>query len=262
MTTTAVYSYRNPETGEYIDPDTIFSEDKDGIILYQGYNSFRYISKDQLEADVAATDIGYDRPERPALPVPADKTDFLMTAPASRDVFMGRKWAYLFGLKDISITKNKPDNVSAFISKSIDIGESSYIELSAKIDNYSPLNEFSIIENGKETPILPVEETGAIQEKLFNGRSLRFYVDSSKGVSIFKDGKLTTITLDTLNKEADFNSSTYTITYTPVISAHQYHPEGKSVQIKVVQRCLDKTAPAAISSLVILKHGGKKTWTI
>ena len=261
MTTETAYKYRDAMTGEPLDPDTIFTEDEDGIIVYQGDNRFKFIPKERLESDVTSIEIGYEKPERPGLKMPPDDRDFLLTMPANSNALLGRKYAYLFGIKSIVATKSKTDAVSGFISGKIETGNCSYIELSVDQEDTKALTEYSIIENGAETPILPAEIDGEIEEKLFSGLGLRFTRDENEPYCIYEDGQATSTILS--EKDAlDYDGHEYTIKYTPTRSAHQYHPDTTEVQVKIVQRCIREAEPGVISSVVILKHGGKQAWNI
>ena len=255
------YSYKDAETGQLLDPDSIFTEDEDGVIVYQGSNSFRYIPKELLESDVSATNIGYDRPQRPVLTKTHNEEDFFVTTPATTNAHLGRQQGYLFGIKDIAATRNKQNNVSGFITEPVNVGSCSYIELSVAQGEGNALTEYSIIENGVETPILPAEIKGTIKEKLFSGCDLRFARDENMGYTIYRDGERTEIALEQIHT-LNYDEHEYIIEYTPSKESHQVYPNGTSVSVKIVQRLPEGTAASAIRTLAILKHGGKQQWDI
>lgn len=254
----ANYEYVNKVTGKKINNDTLLISGKNGTIESLGGTALRYVPGDIIDIRTANADNGYQEAGMPQAPNFADTTPYDTTTPEYKSgTVQCRK--YTLGIDNIKILKSTPSAVNGFVSKEIDLGACSYIELSAKVSGDGNV-EYSIVDGTTEAPILPVEQTEVRNEKVFFGLDTRFKPDTSKPVTIYKDGQKTSITYEQL-KNLDAGSS-YSVSYTPVKSAHVYYPQNLKVKIKVIQRNDGDNAPASINSLVILRHGGDKLWTM
>ena len=121
--------------------------------------------------------------------------------------------------------------------------------------------EYYIVEGTLEAPIFPANMTQVYNERLFFNKDTRFEIDATMPVIIYKNGEKTTMTFDDL-LDADFGNNIFTVDYTPVINSYRYFPETENVQVKIIQRCDNNSLPSSINSVVILKHGGGKIWSI
>ena len=179
------------------------------------------------------------------------------------------KYRYQYGLNDIFIGRKKAADSGAFISPFIYIGSCSYISL---ISNIYPGVEFSIIDGKEEIPILLEDQDIIEEEKLFFGLMPRFSLLETTSFTVKKDGVVTSIS-DIKNLELFLNSKTivdgrstydnlsnYTITYKPVLTAQQYIPKNKEIQVKIIIR---KQEPIpVITKCIIRKHGIGNIWPL
>lgn len=169
------------------------------------------------------------------------------------------RFEYYFGLDNVEFKSRNINLTCGKITNDIHIGNVKHLELEAdySISEYSSV-EFSIIDQDKEVPIMPINDDIVRNEKIFFGLPLRFPIDKTKPYYIKKDGVEVNIT-----PEAAINSNDglYTITYTPVDSK-QYEPIEDKVKLKVILRLYDKLAEAPfIKSALIRGYGGDALWT-
>lgn len=254
----AEYEYINKVTKKKVDSDALIFAGQNGTIESLGGTALRYVPGDIIDSKVANADNGYQEASMPQAPSFSNSAPYDSTIPEYKgDTIQCRK--YVLGIDSIKVLKSTPSAVNGFISKEIDLGQCSYIKLSAKTTGNGNI-EYSIIDGTQETPILPVELKTVIKEKVFFGLDTRFKPDMLQPITIYRDGQKTNLTYEQL-KALD-TTSTYHISYTPLKSAHVYYPLNKNVKIKVVQRNDGEEVPASINSLVILRYGGDRLWTM
>jgi hypothetical protein len=220
----------------------------DGILEPLGPMSFRYTPDASLGIEEETVDGGYINADMPSVPNDNKNTT----------LYGYRR--YRVGLDRIRVLKSHPAKVNGFITKEIKVHNCSYLELSASVSGEGNI-EYSIIDGLNETPIVPITQTDIIQERIIPGLSTRFGADGNSPVSIYQDGIKTDYGIDDL-PNLDYGGGTYTISYKPVLTAYRYKPNNTEVKVKIVQRCMDNKAPATINSIVLLRHGGEKIWTV
>lgn len=256
----ATYEYVNTITNKKIDEQSLLFSNSCGVIEAMGQgNALKFTPKEYIDVRVTESNEGYDKADVPGLPGDINTLPYDVSAPDySTNYVNARK--YLFGIDKLSISRSVPAAVNGFISKPVSVGSCSYIELAVKASTNNNI-EYSIIEGLNETPILPAGQTEVMHEKLFYGLSTRFTPDMTKKIKIYKDGQETSYTYEQLNS-IEFGNGEYTISYTPIKTAHTYYPKTGDIKIKAVQRFRTGQIPAAIQSMVILRHGGDKIWTM
>ena len=253
------YKYYEKSTGNEILSENIIAENDEGIIVRTGLHQYKYMPSAEFRKNIGEIDIGYSTNPAPSVKEKDNLNDFYKAETSNTNKELGTKFIYQFGLNPINIRQSLPDKASAFISAPIDTGNVSYIELSAVQKDTGCSTEYSIIEGKYETAILPAEIETIRNEHLFFGKPIRFTPDPTRSMTISKNDEKTSLSLADLS-DADFYNDTYTVSYTPVRTAHQYVPEGTSIKIKVVQRCDNGSLPSAITAITILKYGGGKLW--
>lgn len=259
MSTT--YTYQDNNNGD-IDNDNILLVNQNGLIEKYGEKGFKYIPQNELTYNPSG-DGNYVVSNIDDLPTRPNLNSFTNDDTTIDNVSISSKLTYYFGLDKIQINKTKYDKVSAYISPTINIGNSSYIKLSVQSNKDISSNiEFSIIEEENENPILPIEIEDMITEKLFFRLDTRFPIDNTQKYIIKENNLIISATLDELNNK-DFNSNVYTIQYVPIKQSYLYYPKTDNIKVKVVQRIMSEdTIPAVIKSITILKFGGNKIWNI
>ena len=117
----------------------------------------------------------------------------------------------------------------------------------------------TIVDGIKETPILPMEKERVEREKLLYQTMTRFTPNYEEDITVYCDGAVTSLSLEDMGS-MDFNAHTYEVSYTP-INAYTYHPENEKVQIKILQRKINKL-PTTIQAVSLRVHGGELDWTM
>ena len=169
-------------------------------------------------------------------------------------------YEYNFGINSINIFNKQPLTVSGYISPEVKIKNSNFITVSVSQTNPEVSQEYYIIDNNKEYPIQPKELQQVIKEKIFFNLPIRFPIDESKEVTIYKNNIKTDLTysqLQSINSDDE-----YTITYTPKQEAFRYKPNSNILKVKVIQRHLGTEVPSAIKTISIVCHGGSAIWNI
>ena len=169
-------------------------------------------------------------------------------------------YEYNFGINSINIFNKQPLAVSGYISPEVKIKNSNFITVSVIQTNPEVSQEYYIIDNNKEYPIQPKELPQVIKEKIFFNLPIRFSIDESKEVTIYKNNIKTDLTysqLQSINSDDE-----YTITYTPKQEAFRYKPNSNTLKIKVIQRHLGTEVPSTIKTISIVCHGGSAIWNI
>lgn len=244
----------NTITNKKIDNAKILSSDDYGVIESIGSGSaLRFTPKDIVNTNNAVTSEELQKVKIPDLPVGPDINPYDVSLPDySENYINGRK--YLFGIDKLEISQSVPSEVNGFISNSIDIENCSYIELAVKTEGTTEV-EYSIIDGLKETPILPIDQLTVVHEKLFYKLDTRFTPDTSEKITIYKNDKETKYQYSQI-KDLALNDGRYTISYTPLKTAHIYYPQNNKIKVKVIQRTQNGRIPSRIQSMVIIKHGG------
>lgn len=256
-----IYQYKDKDGGRIINNDDIVADDEKGIIEHLGGSAYRFIPRSRLSKEPIAADYGYDETGMPVIPEKPDTTPYNGTTPQEKEKSLGNYYDYTFGINKVQLSGAKPKQTSGFVSQDIKIGNCDYIELATKTSGGKASVEYYIIDGLKEIPIMPVEEDIVIHERLFYGLETRFKVDTKKPIMIFKNGEKTTIGYSEINTIL-FGNDTYTITYSPFNNVHQYYPVNKTIKVKIIERHTSGQIPATIDSVVILRHGGDRLWTI
>ena len=242
------YSYRDSR-GNILDSSDVVSETEKGVVEDIGNTSFRYRTDVKKEKDATEYNKLMSSPE---VPSKATTTSFSSTTPATQDIDLGVFYEYIFGIDSLELYSSL-SAPSGFTSTTINIGNVDFIELSAEEEG-DCLNEYYIVDGLEEKPILPKQIT-RIKEKIFPGLSLRFEPQTSESVSLTKNGRPDSRSLQDLDKLT--NDGEYILEYTPQENSHYVHPKSNEIKLKVIQR-----KSGTIKSLVILKHGGEKLWHI
>lgn len=169
-------------------------------------------------------------------------------------------YEYNFGINSINIFNKQPLAVSGYISPEVKIKNNNFITISVSQTNPEVSQEYYIIDNNKEYPIQPKELPQVIKEKIFFNLPIRFPIDESKEVTIYKNNIKTDLTysqLQSINSDDE-----YTITYTPKQEAFRYKPNSNTLKVKVIQRHLGTEVPSTIKTISIVCHGGSAIWNI
>ena len=248
------YQYIDQATGKPINNGIAIN----GGVIQPVDNStaIRYIPGSRVNVELKSADGECASAAYPPVASHIDTYDYNLTSPsASKSLGVYRR--YRMGISKIAVRQEAENKVNGFISKEIDIGNCSYIELDVKFTGTNPV-EYSIVEGLKETPILPNHVERIVDEKLFSGLPTRF--ESSGGIVIKENGNSTTLSIDNKNT-FDYDNVIYTASYTPTKDAYRYFPNGNKIKIKVIQRCELNTIPTTIQSISIVRYGGEKIWT-
>lgn len=254
------YTYKNGSGT--ISNDNIINKDSNGILESYGEKGFKYTPDKNITKSIDQISGAYRLKTPDDLKAEPNLNEFT-EGTAKSDTELSTKATYYFGIDSIEAREIKYNKACGYISPEIEIGSSSYIELSVKANNESLSNtEFSIIESEIEYPIVPKELEIIKSEKLFWNLNTRFKSDNTYTQIIKENGTITSLKLSDLTSE-DFNDNYYTIEYKPIKQAHLFYPSKTKIKIKVVQRCLNENdIPAIIKSITILKYGGTKKWTM
>lgn len=183
------------------------------------------------------------------------------TIELNKDQLFNTVYEYNFGINSINIFNKQPLPVAGYISPEVIIKNVNFVTLSVTQTNPEVSQEYSIIDNNKETAIQPTELPQVIKEKLFFNLPLRFDIDTSKEIIIYKNNIKTDLTYSQINT-LDTKSDEYTITYTPKQNAFRYKPTSKNLKVKVIQRHLGSEIPSTIKTISIVCHGGSAIWNI
>lgn len=258
------YSY-NDDSGK-IDNKSILQETNKGILQSYGEYGFKYIPQENIEKEIESVTGVYKISKENEIYHRPYISNLLEFSSINNDnTFVTTKVKYAFGINKLETKHIKNYNVCGYISEDIEISSCSYIKLSVKGNNDISGLEFYIIDNSKESPILPIETDIVKDEKIFFGMDTRFNIDTTKDITIKKDGEIFSSSLTDLNEldSSSFAKSIYTIDYVPIVQQHLYYPESSFIKVKIIQRCYASSAiPIDISSISILKYGGNKIWNI
>lgn len=171
---------------------------------------------------------------------------------------------YEFGIDNINVGYSTSYETCGYVSDEINIGNCSYIQLEVQATDGDTSLEYYIIDGVNETPILPLNETEIINEKIFQNLPTRFAVDTSKTITIKKNNEETSLTLDNIEKNMVLDvSDVYTINYTTKYESNKFFPTEKKIQVKIIHREYSfSVCPRIIKSIIIKKYGGDLPWRI
>lgn len=255
--------YSDKRDGRLLNDNMIDSTGTDDAIIYEssdGNSLFELVPASRLESKTIVGVDEFNMVDAPSFEYNATGQDGFqeMDAPDTDRKEKRDLLQYSFGLDEITASRRAIHKVSGFVSKPINIGECHFIELIGP--TYEGL-EYSIIENGNETPILPKGQTFIYGEKIFFGLPLRFPAEKTETVAIKAGGMLTSYRYDDIDKlQENGDKKEYTIDYTPVQSAHHYYPKSNKIQVKIIQRLKKDSIPHSIEQVLIRTYGGNVNW--
>ena len=249
------YNYKNSHSGRSIEEGNVVSVSKAGVVETYGEKGMRFTPSDEVNMNVYKADNGYPEEEPPALPERPDLTSFTAGKGGNSESVVT---SYYFGLDNIACANNISESVCGYVSPEIHIGTSDYITLYVDM-NFQGSEEFSIVDVDGEHPIFPINLQEVKNEKLFWNLPLRFTVDKHDPMLIRKNGIATTMKLSEITQD-EYGRNNFSVDYTPAFQSHIYHPKGKDIKVKIIQRCENGQLPAVITSMSIQKFGGDKIW--
>lgn len=186
--------------------------------------------------------------------------------------------SYDFGINNIKFSYHNATNVSGLISNFITIDNCDYLTLltslkeQSKDEQYSL--EFYLLDNNKEIPILPYNQTQVLYEKMFYNLETRFKINKSYQITIHektKDGLMLYNTyanydeyltsVNSLNNMLKDKSKELVISYVPV-DAKRVKPTNNRIAIKLIKRIYAGKNPLKIDNIILNAHGGKLNWKI
>ncbi len=258
--TGASVTYKYNRSGQPIDDTQINMNNEAGIIENYGDMGFRYTPPEQITKNIKDVYGPYRVASVNNIEANPDMTEFTQDTLAGTDTAVKTKTAYYFGIDSIDIQDVVCDTVSGYISPIINIGTSSYIELSVTADKDISGLEFYILEDKNEYGIVPIEIEQIIDEKLFWNTDPRFTIVGDIQ-AIKKNGSYITESIDSIDAE-EYENNTFSITYVPAKQSYLYYPTKENIRVKVLQRCDNNNIPVTINSITVLKHGGDKLWNI
>lgn len=256
--------YIDKKDGLQLNDDMFDATEHNDAIIYKGADGkslFELVPSSRIERKTIVPVDDFNMIDSPTFEYSATGQDSFqqMNVPDNDEKEKRDMLQYSFGLDEVTVAKKQINKTSGFISKPIDIGSCYHIELIAPA--YDGL-EYSIIENGIETPILPKDQDKIKDEKIFFGLPLRFPVEEIDTVAIKANGTLTSYRYDDIKTLQANGNKDYTVDYTPVQNAHYYSPKSKKIQVKVVQRLQGDNTPKPIEQILIRVYGGKTNWTM
>lgn len=186
--------------------------------------------------------------------------------------------SYDFGINNIKFSYNNATSVSGIISKFITIENCDYVTLitslkeQSKDEQYSL--EFYLLDNNKEVPILPYNQTQVLYEKLFYSLETRFKINKNYQITIHektKDGLVLYNTyanydeylagINSLNNILKEKSKELVISYVP-FDAKRIKPIDNRIAVKLIKRIYFGKNPVKIDNIIVNAHGGKLNWKI
>lgn len=186
--------------------------------------------------------------------------------------------SYDFGINNIKFSYHNATDVSGLISNFIVIDNCDYLTLltslkeQSKDEQYSL--EFYLLDNNKEIPILPYNQTQVLYEKMFYNLETRFKINKSYQITVHektKDGLTLYNTYanydeyltgtNSLNNMLKDKSKELVISYVPV-DAKRVKPTNNRIAIKLIKRIYAGKNPLKIDNIILNAHGGKLNWKI
>lgn len=186
--------------------------------------------------------------------------------------------SYDFGINNIKFSYHNATDVSGLISNFIVIDNCDYLTLltslkeQSKDEQYSL--EFYLLDNNKEIPILPYNQTQVLYEKMFYNLETRFKINKNYQITVHektKDGLTLYNTytnydeylasINSLNNMLKDKSKELVISYVPV-DAKRIKPTNNRIAIKLIKRIYAGKNPLKIDNIILNAHGGKLNWKI
>lgn len=186
--------------------------------------------------------------------------------------------SYDFGINNIKFSYHNATDVSGLISNFIVIDNCDYLTLltslkeQSKDEQYSL--EFYLLDNNKEIPILPYNQTQVLYEKMFYNLETRFKINKNYQIIVHektKDGLTLYNTYanydeyltgtNSLNNMLKDKSKELVISYVPV-DAKRVKPTNNRIAIKLIKRIYAGKNPLKIDNIILNAHGGKLNWKI
>ena len=186
--------------------------------------------------------------------------------------------SYDFGINNIKFSYHNATDVSGIISNFIVIDNCDYLTLltslkeQSKDEQYSL--EFYLLDNNKEIPILPYNQTQVLYEKIFYNLETRFKINKNYQITVHektKDGLTLYNTyanydeylagISSLNNMLKDKSKELVISYVPV-DAKRVKPTNNRIAIKLIKRIYAGKNPLKINNIILNAHGGKLNWKI
>lgn len=168
---------------------------------------------------------------------------------------------YLFGIDNLLLEYVSIEKQSCFYSKDIKIDELKENE-HITIDTVDSIErgsiEYYIVDGTDLLPILPEKTAKIIDEKIFYKMNTRFPYDSTKPITIKRNGDITKLTIYEAINNTD-KDTLFTISYTPTVSAINSLNNDK-IKIKAIIRNYDENFNSFIRNMNIKKYGGGKLW--
>lgn len=186
--------------------------------------------------------------------------------------------SYDFGINNIKFSYHNTTNISGLISNFIVIDNCDYLTLltslkeQSKDEQYSL--EFYLLDNNKEIPILPYNQTQVLYEKMFYNLETRFKINKNYQITVHektKDGLALYNTyanydeylagINSLNNMLKDKSKELVISYIP-FDAKRVKPTNNRIAIKLIKRIYAGKNPLKIDNIILNAHGGKLNWKI
>ena len=186
--------------------------------------------------------------------------------------------SYDFGINNIKFSYHNATDVSGLISNFIVIDNCDYLTLltslkeQSKDEQYSL--EFYLLDNNKEIPILPYNQTQVLYEKMFYNLETRFKINKNYQITVHektKDGLTLYNTYanydeyltgtNSLNNILKDKSKELVISYVPV-DAKRVKQTNNRIAIKLIKRIYAGKNPLKIDNIILNAHGGKLNWKI
>lgn len=186
--------------------------------------------------------------------------------------------SYDFGINNIKFSYHNATDVSGLISNFIIIDNCDYLTLltslkeQSKDEQYSL--EFYLLDNNKEIPILPYNQTQVLYEKMFYNLETRFKINKNYQITVhekIKDGLTLYNTyanydeylasISSLNNMLKDKSKELVISYVP-FDAKRVKPTNNRIAIKLIKRIYAGKNPLKIDNIILNAHGGKLNWKI
>lgn len=186
--------------------------------------------------------------------------------------------SYDFGINNIKFSYHNATDVSGLISNFIVIDNCDYLTLltslkeQSKDEQYSL--EFYLLDNNKEIPILPYNQTQVLYEKMFYNLETRFKINKNYQITVHektKDGLTLYNTYanydeyltgtNSLNNMLKDKSKELVISYVPV-DAKRVKLTNNRIAIKLIKRIYAEKNPLKIDNIILNAHGGKLNWKI
>ena len=235
--------YINRQTGDIIYDDAVLSKTDSGIIFFQD-GCWRFLEKEQYEQRIESSGNTYGTTK-----VYISNTELDELIATTSDIY-SQVYTYYFGLNDLVIVNKKYASVSAILSESINVTMNMPLRISSNISVPERSSiEFYVVDGIDEIPLLPIEQSSIVHEKLFFEMPIRFHDGSD--FHFFKDFVSMSESRDNLDERND--GSLYTVSYNPPSTAYEYVPKSSSIKIKIILRIYDDsiTAPQLTVPTVI-----------